>query len=99
VVVGAYRLVHFGIQCTVSPSDLGGYILSNGPTISSSGTFSYAGKVGIYRNDMPAPVGSAMLKLSGRFTSSTKATGTAIITGAKPALQDCPGASFAATYR
>jgi len=94
-----YRLVHFGIQCTVSPSNLGGYILNSGPTISSAGTFSYTGKVGVYKNDMPTPVGSATLKLSGRFTSSTKATGTAIVTGAKPTLQDCPGESFTATYQ
>jgi hypothetical protein len=93
-----YRVAHFAIQCTVSARNLGAYVLENGPTISSSGRFSYTGKVGVYENDAPTPVGSAKLKLTGHFTSSTKATGTAIIRSAKPTLKDCPGKSFTASY-
>jgi hypothetical protein len=93
-----YRLIQFGIQCVVTPSNLGDYYLGKGPVVSSSGAFSYRGKVGVYQDDMPKPVGSATLELSGRFTSSTQATGTAIITGAKPKLKDCPVSAFTARY-
>jgi hypothetical protein len=93
-----YRLSHFGIQCVVSPSNVGNYILQKGPTISSSGAFSFTGKIAVYKANKTGPIGSATIKLSGRFTSSTKAKGSAVISNATPTLSGCPGESFTASY-
>ena len=61
--------------------------------ISSAQTFSYKGPA--TRVKEGAPAGSVTLTMSGKFVSSTKATGNASFSGAKVA--GCPPKSFTAT--
>jgi hypothetical protein len=87
------QVVYFSISCYVSGSKFGAIYASNVGTISSSGEFSYNGHAAQFMNG--TIVGSATLEVSGKFVSSTKATGTASFSKAK--LSGCPSKSFTAT--
>jgi hypothetical protein len=90
---GKYEVTNFTIQCFVNNNSLGA-ILSAGPTrVLSNGTFSYSGTARHLANGTLA--GSAKIKLSGKFVSSTKVTGTASFSKAKQS--GCPGKVFTAT--
>jgi hypothetical protein len=91
------RMLNLLVECAVSGKASGYYYLGKGPLISSRGTFSYSGSVSVYKA-RSAHVGTAKLVLSGRFTSSTAATGTAVISHSSPRPSGCPGSSFTARY-
>jgi hypothetical protein len=69
-------------------------ILVASPTgVSANGSFSYTGPAKHLSNGTLA--GSARIKLSGKFVSSAKVTGTASFSNAKQS--GCPGKAFTAT--
>src|SRR5258708_15087633 len=70
---GKYEITNFTIQCYVNANSLGAILVSSGATLSSKGAFSYNGTAKHLANGTLA--GSAKIKLSGKFVSSTKVTG------------------------
>jgi hypothetical protein len=90
---GKYQVVSFTIQCYVNANSAGAILASGSATVSSTGSFSYNGSAKHIVNGTLG--GSAKIKFSGKFVSSTKATGTASFSQAKQS--GCPGKSFTAT--
>jgi hypothetical protein len=90
---GKYEITSFTIQCYVNANSLGAILVSSAATVSSKGAFSYNGNAKHLVNGTLG--GSAKIKLSGKFVSSTKVTGTASFSNAKQS--GCPGKSFTAT--
>lgn len=88
-----YKVTGFTIQCFVNDNSLGA-IQPSGPTsVLANGSFSYTGTARRVANGTLA--GSARLKLSGKFVTPTKVTGTASFSKAKQS--GCPGKAFTAT--
>ena len=85
--------VTFTIQCFVDDNNLGAIQLSGPTSVLANGSFSYSGIARHVANGTLA--GSAKLKLSGKFVTSTKVTGTASFSKAKQS--GCPGKAFTAT--
>jgi hypothetical protein len=90
---GKSRVMDFTIQCFVNDNSLGAILLSSPANVSANGSFSYNGPAKHLANGTLA--GSARLKLSGKFVSATKVTGTASFSKAKQS--GCPGKAFTAT--
>jgi hypothetical protein len=90
---GKYKLTDFTIQCFVNDNSLGAILLSGPTSVLANGSFSYSGAARHLANGTFA--GSATIKLSGKFVTSTKATGTASFSKAKQS--GCPGKAFSAT--
>jgi hypothetical protein len=90
---GKYEVTNFTIQCFVNDNSLGAILLPRATRVSTNGSFSYNGAAKHLANGTLA--GSARIKLSAKFVSSTKVTGTASFSKAKQS--GCPGKSFTAT--
>jgi hypothetical protein len=90
---GDYRVTDFTIQCFVNGNSFGAIMLTDPASVLGNGSFSYSGTARHLANGTLA--GSATVKLSGRFVTSTKATGTASFSKAKQS--GCPGKAFTAT--
>jgi hypothetical protein len=88
-----YDVSNFGIYCRKSSSNFGAVVLTKALKISSAGAFSYRGPA--MHIQQGQPVGSVTLHLSGKFATSTKATGSASFRGAS--ISGCPAHSFTAT--
>jgi hypothetical protein len=90
---GGYEVTSFTIQCFVNDNSLGAILLAGPTSVSANGSFSFSGPAKHLANGTLA--GSATIKLSGEFVSSTKVTGTASFSKAKQS--GCPGKAFTAT--
>jgi hypothetical protein len=90
---GKYKVTDFTIQCFVNDNSFGAILVAGPTSVLANGSFSYSGTARHLANGTLA--GSATIKLSGKFVSSTKATGTASFTKAKQS--GCPGKAFTAT--
>lgn len=90
---GKYKVTSFTIQCFVNDNSLGAILLSGPTSVSAKGSFSYSGTAKHLANGTLA--GPAKIKLSAKFVSSTKVTGTASFSQAKQS--GCPGKAFTAT--
>jgi hypothetical protein len=90
---GKYQVTSFTIQCFVNDNSLGAILLAGPTSVSATGSFSYNGTARHLANGTLA--GSAKIKLSAKFVSSTKVTGTASFSKAKQS--GCPGKAFTAT--
>ena len=90
---GKYEVTSFTIQCFVNDNSLGAILLAGPTSVLANGSFSYGGSARHLANGTLA--GSATFKLSGKFVSSTKVTGTASFSKAKQS--GCPGKAFTAT--
>ncbi|MHB8690253.1 MAG: hypothetical protein ACYDHH_03315 [Solirubrobacteraceae bacterium] len=90
---GKYQVVSFTIQCYVNANRAGAILASGSATVSSSGSFSYNSSAKHIVNGTLG--GTAKIKFSGKFVSSTKVTGTASFSKAKQS--GCPAKSFTAT--
>jgi hypothetical protein len=90
---GKYEVTSFTIQCFVNDNSLGAILLAGPTSVLANGSFSYSGSAKHLANGTLA--GSATIKLSGKFVSSTKVTGTASFSKAKQS--GCPGKAFTAT--
>jgi hypothetical protein len=90
---GKYEVTNFTIQCFVNDNSLGAILVSGPTTVSANGSFSYSGTARHLANGTLA--GSATIKLSGNFVSSTKVTGAASFSKAEQS--GCPGKAFTAT--
>jgi len=91
--LGKYEVTSFTIQCFVNDSSLGAILLAGPTRVLANGAFSYSGTARHLANGTLA--GSATIKLSGKFVSSTKVTGTTSFSKAKQS--GCPGKAFTAT--
>jgi hypothetical protein len=89
---GKYEVTSFTIQCFVNDNSLGAILFAGPTTVSANGSFSYSGTARHIANGTLA--GSATIKLSGKFVSSSKVTGSASFSKAKQS--GCPGKAFAA---
>lgn len=91
----ALEVENFGLNCFTNDNDIGALYIpeSKHVKVSKSGTFSYKGKATHFHNG--GLDGTGTLKVSGKFISSTKVTGTASYT-ATPKLTGCPSGSFKA---
>jgi hypothetical protein len=92
-VVPVAQVTDFTIQCYVNGNSFGAILLAAPTSVLANGAFSYIGTARHLANGTLA--GSATVKLSGKFVSSSKATGTASFSKAKQA--GCPGKAFTAT--
>ena len=90
---GKYDVTSFTIQCFVNDNSLGAILLAGPTRVSANGSFSYSGSARHLANGTLA--GSATIKLSAKFVSATKVTGTASFSKAKQS--GCPGKAFTAT--
>ena len=90
-----YEVKNFGINCFANNNNIGAVYAKNLAKVSSTHTFSYKGAATEYHNGQPE--GSATLDITGKFVSSTKATGKVTYT-AKSKLSGCPGSSFSAYW-
>jgi hypothetical protein len=90
---GKYEVTNFTIQCFVNDNSLGAILLSGPTRVSANGSFSHTGTARHLANGTLA--GSATIKLSAKFVSSTKVTGTASFSKAKQS--GCPHKAFTAT--
>jgi hypothetical protein len=90
---GKYKVTGFTIQCFVNDNSLGAILLSGPTSVLGNGSFAYSGAARHIANGTLA--GPATIKLSGRFVTSTKVTGTASFSKAKQS--GCPGKAFTAT--
>jgi hypothetical protein len=90
---GKYKVTDFTIQCFVNDNSLGAILLAGPTSVLGNGSFAYSGTARHIANGTLA--GPATIKLSGRFVTSTKVTGTASFSKAKQS--GCPGRAFTAT--
>jgi hypothetical protein len=90
---GKAKVTDFTIQCFVNDNSIGAILLAGPTSVSANGSFSYNGTARHLADGTLA--GSARIKLSGKFVSSTKVTGTASFSKAKQS--GCPGKAFTAT--
>jgi hypothetical protein len=90
---GKYEVTSFTIQCFVNDNSLGAILVPGPTSVSANGSFTYSGPAKHLANGTLA--GSATIKLSGEFVSSTKVTGTASFS--KATQSGCPGKAFTAT--
>jgi hypothetical protein len=90
---GKSKVTDFTIQCFVNDNSFGAILLAGPTSVSANGSFSYSGTARHLADGTLA--GSARIKLSGKFVSSTKVTGTASFSNAKQS--GCPGKAYTAT--
>jgi hypothetical protein len=90
---GRYVVTNFTIQCFVNDNSLGAILFAGPTSVSGDGSFAFSGSAKHIANGTLA--GSATIKFSGSFVSSTKVTGTASFSKAKQS--GCPGTAFTAT--
>jgi hypothetical protein len=90
---GKYKVTNFTIQCFVNGNSLGAILFAGPANVLANGSFSYSGSARHLANGTLA--GSATIKFSGKFVTSTKVTGTASFSKAKQS--GCPAKAFTAT--